>query len=74
MMIQWLCYRFNALRLFRLSAFVRWLTVKVCRQAVVRGIYSAAAQHTSGYSGWLEVPHLGCLAFEREDGSIQYRW
>jgi hypothetical protein len=69
-LFQTFCYTLNGLWLSRLAAGLRWLAVKFAPTQ-----YEAYSNPGDvGYLGWLQNAKLGCLAFVKDDKSIQYRW
>jgi hypothetical protein len=67
---QQICYILNSLHLFALAAGMRWLAFKIARPEY----RDYGIQDQAGYLGWFGTPQLGCLAFKREDQTIQFRW
>jgi len=67
---QSLCYTLNSLHLSRLAAALRWLAYHTT--VTIRDPYKKP-EHI-GYKASIMSRRLGCLAFERLDGTLQFRW
>lgn len=69
-LFQKLGYALNSLHLFRVTAGLRWLAYHVTRT----NSNPYADPDNIGYNASIEHDRLGCIAFERMDGSLQFRW
>lgn len=50
---------------------LRWATYRLMWHRQSRGYYAAGPQ--AGYAGWVEIGNR-LVAFEREDGTLQFTW
>lgn len=67
---QSLGYALNSLHLSYVAAFLRWLAYHTT--VTISNRYQQPEQ--VGYKASIVNRHLGCLAFERLDGTLQFRW
>jgi len=73
-MFNTICWWLNRARLSRLVAALRARVAGLLRPWQRVRTYAAPPAAVAGYTGWLEVPRLGVLAFRRADGTWQWRW
>lgn len=66
-------YTLNGLNLFALSAAFARLAYSLHKAQCIEQVYTHGPQ--AGYTGWIEHPRLGVLAFRRADsGELQFKW
>lgn len=71
-MFNTICFYLNRAGLSRLAALVRLLLHMLFAWASVERQYTTPSN--VGYQGWVELPHIGPLAFRRMNGRLLYRW
>lgn len=59
--------------MFTIKAIYRFTLRHALRPLIQRKGYSPNSD-VPNYWGWMELPLFGCIAFIRDDGSLQYRW
>jgi len=67
---QQLGYTLNSLHLFWLAAILR----RVAFRFTAPDYYPYAYPEQVGYLGGYQTARLGCLAFKRNDNTLQFRW
>lgn len=72
-LFQRFCYRLNDLRLYRVSAALRWCAWKLAGHQIITETYDEPS-HVGGYRGWLETKRAGVLAFIKDNGELQFKW
>lgn len=65
-------YVLNSIGWNAAAAALAKLTYRLHRADCVERSYDNGPQ--AGYTGWIEHPRYGVLAYIREDGTLQFKW
>lgn len=58
-----------------IGAVVRFILLKSLQLVIPSKVVEKSYRNSvHGWSGWIEAPLVGTLAFRRDNGSLQYRW
>lgn len=58
---------------YYLKALYRFILLTVFRPLATYETYDNP-EDVMGYTGWYQLPGIGCVAFTHQDGRTQYRW
>jgi len=68
------CHGLNRLHLSGVAAGLRWVAFHILPRREEPYDDQPGGVVELGYQSWVDVPALGCVAFRRTDGSLQFRW